>query len=95
MRKPKIDPALARVERRHVLDYASALTVDRSDPSSVLANAKALTDWMEVRDVADRKVRYYALSRAHANRSYARRPDNAPETLIAEAEVFYAFLKAA
>jgi hypothetical protein len=95
MRSQKINLAAVRIERKHVLGYASALTVERRDPSAVVANAKVLLDWMEVQDVADREVRYMALSRAHNNRDFTRKPDNAPEKLITEAEVFYAFLKAA
>ena len=39
--------------------------------------------------------RFAALHRADLNRSYKRLPDDTPQLLIAEAEVYYAFLKAA
>jgi hypothetical protein len=43
----------------------------------------------------DKKNRFEALHRADMNRDHKRIPDGKPELLIAEAEVFYAFLKAA
>jgi hypothetical protein len=89
------NPELIRVERDHVLKYASALTTERSDPDAVVANAEVLLAWMSVLDAADRDARYRALSRAHHNRGFSRKPDDAPALLIAEAEVFYAFLKVA
>lgn len=101
MRRPRlnptqihIDPAQLQIERKHVLKWASDLTIDRHDPDAVVANAKVLLDWMEVQDITDRETRYEALSRAHHNRSFSRKPDNDPAKLIAEAEVFCAFLKA-
>jgi hypothetical protein len=83
------------VARDHVLSYAKALTVDAHTPAAVVANAKVLLDWLEVTDAADHDTRQRALSQAHHSRSHRRAPDDRPDLLIAEAEVFYAFLKAA
>lgn len=95
MRLPKPDAQLDRTEREQVLKYASSFTTDRANPDAVVANAKPLLDWLQVRDLTDRVIRFNALSRAYCNRSFTRKPDDDPGKLIAEAEIFYAFLKAA
>ena len=94
-RPEETDPELIRVQRDHVLKYASDLTTERSDPDAVVGNAEVLLAWISVGDPADRDARYRALSRAHHNRGWDRKPDDDPALLITEAEVFYAFLKAA
>jgi hypothetical protein len=87
------NPEGARIERDHVLKWASELTVEKANPDAVIANANVLLDWMATQDAADRDARYKALSRAHHNRGWDRDRDDDPAKLIAEAEVFYAFLK--
>jgi hypothetical protein len=84
-----------RIRRDHVLGYAGDLSTERSNPVAVAANAKVLIDWVETGDAAEQYARYRSLSRASHNREFDRTPDDDPALLIAEAEVFYAFLKAA
>jgi len=84
-----------RIRRDHVLGYAGDLTTERSNPGAVAANAKVLIDWVETGDAAEQDARYRSLFRASNNRDFDRDPDDDPALLIAEAEVFYAFLKAA
>jgi hypothetical protein len=92
----ELSPTLIRLHRADTLRFATALTVDKADPVSVTVNAIPIQEWMEKGDADEQKNRHAALRRAHENRDYAQRnADNAPELLIAEAEVFYAFLKAA
>jgi hypothetical protein len=87
---------MIRIFRNRLLQFASSLTIFRSDPVAVAANAMVLQEWVDAADGPDdKRDRFTALERADDNRDDRREPDNAPEKLIAEAEVFYAFLKAA
>ena len=86
----------ALYHRQSLLAFASNLTVHRDDPREVSANATVLGSWLEAATGPnDRRSRFEALHRADNNRSSKRPPDGDPQKLIAEAEVFYAFLKAA
>ena len=91
----ELSPTAIAYHRRDVLLFASALTVDRSDPAAVTANAIALQEWMEQGNADDQRNRNAALQRAHANRDYSKRePDNRPDLLIREAKAYYTFLTA-
>lgn len=94
-RAGETSPATIRVRRDHILRYASELTTDKTNPAAVIANARPLIDWALVANAADQDARCKALSRAHHNRDWGRKPDDAPALLIAEAEAYYAILKAA
>jgi hypothetical protein len=96
MMKESRDEQQRRYHRERALAFASGLTVYRENPEDVTKNARPLLAWLEAGvDFEDRRARFEALNRADMNRSCTRARDNAPEKLIAEAEVFYAFLKVA
>ncbi len=85
-----------RLERTGVLNYAGRLTQDASVPEAVLGNASVLQKWLEAAPTRDdRRDRLQALDQANSNRESGREPDDDPARLIAEADVYYAFIKGA
>lgn len=85
-----------RYERGRVLAFAGRLTLEASVPEAVLGNAAPIQEWLEAAPTRDdRRDRLEALGQANSNREHGREPDDDPSRLISEAEVYYAFLKAA
>ena len=96
MNERPITADLIRTHRSSILGFASNFTVRRGDPHRVLANATVLEQWLNAAtSPGDRRGRFDALNRADLNRSDRRAPDDRPDLFIAEAEEYYAFLKAA
>jgi len=96
MNERPITPDVVRLHRQSLLAFASRLTFRREDPRAVLANATALEAWLNAATgPGDKRNRMEALSRADSNRDNRRPADDNPASLIADAEVFYKFLKAA
>jgi hypothetical protein len=87
---------LVRDDRESLLKFASAFTIARHNPAAVKVNAEQLLKWLnEANGPDDESDRMASLYRAYRNREDDREPDNRPDLLIAEAEVYYVFLKTA
>lgn len=87
-----------RREREYVLKYASAVAMDKTDPTEVMQHVASLTKWMEEATGADdRKDRLSALDRAFGNWSSqwpAPQPPGTPAGLLITAFHYYEYLAA-
>jgi hypothetical protein len=88
----ELSPFRLRWHRTAALRFAAAFATAKTDPVAVNANAMPLLEWLETGDAAEQRDRYEALDQAHSNRAPDREPDDAPESLIAEAKTYLAAL---
>jgi len=83
---------IRQYHRERLLEYASAITEDPTDPIAVRANALPLLQWLEgARDQEDMEARFKALTRQYLN-IFRGKPSGDPAGFIADAEKYYAFL---
>lgn len=81
--------------RMTVLQAASRLTTDPTNPQAVAINASPILDWLqEAPDDEDLRLRHRALLRHYCNTRVLVEPDDDPHRLLDGARVFYAFLTA-
>jgi hypothetical protein len=93
-----LSPTWLRHERERVLQYASAVALDKTDATEVMQHVASLTKWMEEATGADdRKDRLSALGRAYENWCTQRptpQPPGTPAGLLITAFHYYEYLAA-